>query len=364
VIDCAAATLDAELESAPACPGVFAIWAREGKPYVSRTAILRRRLKRLLREPTGSRTLNLRSVCQRVEFWPVASQLEGTLVLYEVARRYLPDQYLDTLRLRMPPYVKLVTGIDYPRTQITSRIGTSGQYVGPFRSRAAAELFEHEFLDLFQIRRCQEDFVPAPDHPGCIYGEMNMCLRPCQQAVGPAEYASEVSRVAEFLRGGGKTLLQSAEAARDRLSAELDFEAAAREHKRVERIMRVVGLRDELAGDIDQLYGIAVVQSTEPGKVALGFVLQGAWQPLQTFSIALEGQATSMDRRMKEIAAALQPVRIGARERQEHLAILARWFYSSWRDGEWVRFEALDRLPYRKAVAAISRTADRAAQAN
>jgi hypothetical protein len=71
-----------------------------------------------------------------------------------------------------------------------------------------------------------------------------------------------------------------------------------------------------------------------------------------------------MDRRMKEIAAALQPVRIGARERQEHLAILARWFYSSWRDGEWVRFEALDRLPYRKAVAAISRTADRAAQAN
>ncbi len=362
VIDCAGAPgLDAELESTPASPAVFAIWAREGKPYVSRTAVLRRRLKRLLRESAGSRSLNLRSICVRVEFWPVASQLEGTLVLYEVARRYLPDRYLDIIRLRMPPYLKLITGIDYPRTQITSRLSSTGQYIGPFRSRGSAELFDHELLDLFQLRRCQEDFIPSPDHPGCMYGEMNMCLRPCQQAVGVGEYASEVSRVADFLRTGGRTLLQSAEAARDHLSADLDFESAAREHKRIEKITRVLGLADELAGDIDQLYGIALVRAGEPAKVALAFVLQGVWQPLQVFSVALEDQSVSMDRRMKDIVAALQPTSATVRERQEHLAILARWFYSSWRDGEWVRFESLDRIPYRKVVAAISRIADRAA---
>jgi excinuclease ABC subunit C len=351
------AALDAHLEALPAGPAVFAIWAREGEPYVSRTSVLRRRLKRLLRGGSASRVLNLRGVCERAEFWPVGSQLEGALVLYDVARRYVPGKYLEIVRLRMPPYVKLITGIEYPRTQVTSRINAVGQYFGPFRTRGSAELFEHEFLDLFQIRRCQEDFVPSPDHPGCIYGEMNMCLRPCQQVVTADGYASEVSRVADFLRTAGRTLLDPTEAARDRSSSELDFEEAARQHKRVERIMQVLGLRDELVCDIDQLYGVAVTRSSEPGMIALGFVLQGVWQPLQLFSVALEGQALSMDRRLKEITAALKPVRMGVRERQEHLAILARWFYSSWRDGEWVRFESLDRVPYRKVVGAISRVA-------
>jgi hypothetical protein len=45
------------------------------------------------------------------------------------------------------------------------------------------------------------------------------------------------------------------------------------------------------------------------------------------------------------------------RERQEYLALLARWYYSSWRDGEWLPIESLESLPYRKMVHAISRVA-------
>jgi excinuclease ABC subunit C len=363
VIDCSdAAELDAQLDETPPGAAVFAIWPEEGDPYVSRTNVLRRRLKRLLRERAGSRILNLRTVCRRVEFWPVASRLEGTLILYEVAREYVPEQYANILHLRMPPYVKLVTGIDYPRTQVTTRITGAGTYFGPFRTRGSAEQFEHELLDLFQIRRCQEEFVATPDHPGCIYGEMNMCLRPCQQVVGVEEYASEVARVGDFLRTGGRSLLQSAEAARDRLSAELQFEEAARQHKRVERIAHVLGLRDELVSDVDQLNGVAVTPSGYIGAVALWFVLGGAWLPVQLFSVALEGQSRSMDSRLKELAATLEPPDLSPRERQEHLATLARWFYSSWRDGEWVRFESPGTLPFRKLVGAISRAADRAAR--
>jgi excinuclease UvrABC nuclease subunit len=237
LIDCSAPEeLDTQLETVYAGPGVFAVWAREGEPYISRTSVLRRRLKRLLRAGAGSKILNLRSLCRRVEFWPVASKLEANLVLYDVARQYAPDRYAHILHLRMPPYVKLITATEYPRTQVTTRIGgAAGKYFGPFRTRGTAEQFEHAFLDLFQIRRCQEDLQANPDHPGCIYGEMNMCLRPCQQVVGVAEYASEVARVAEFLSTNGKETLRSAEAARDRLSAELQFEDAARQHKRVVR---------------------------------------------------------------------------------------------------------------------------------
>ncbi len=83
---------------------------------------------------------------------------------------------------------------------MSSRLSASrALHYGPFQSRAAAELFENQFLDLFQMRRCQENLEPSPQHPGCIYGEMNRCLRPCQEVVTRDEYLSETKRVEEFL---------------------------------------------------------------------------------------------------------------------------------------------------------------------
>ena len=352
-------SLDADLEETHPSAAVFVIWAREGSPYIARTGLLRRRLKRLLRVPANpSRLLSLRSVAEHVEYWPVASRLESSLILWEVARRVVPEEYLDIVRLRFPPYVKLVLGNDYPRTQVTTRLaGVTGQYFGPFRTRASAEQFEHEFLELFQLRRCQEDLAPTPDHPGCMYGEMSMCLRPCQQIVGREEYATEAQRVSEFLSTGGRQLLRTAEAARDRLSAELEYEAAAREHKRIARIQQILKMRDELATDVEHLHGVAITPSCEPHVVLLWFVLHGSWQAPVPFSVALADQSLSMDRRVKDIVSALNPVKVSGRERQEHLAMLARWFYSSWRDGEWVPIPDLARRLIEKSSAAISRTA-------
>jgi hypothetical protein len=45
------------------------------------------------------------------------------------------------------------------------------------------------------------------------------------------------------------------------------------------------------------------------------------------------------------------------RRRQEHLALLARWYYSSWREGEWLAFDAPEKLPFRRLVRLISRVA-------
>ena len=39
----------------------------------------------------------------------------------------------------------------------------------------------------------------------------------------------------------------------------------------------------------------------------------------------------------------------------EHLAILTRWHGSSWRDGEWLGFESVEKIPYRKLVNAMGR---------
>jgi hypothetical protein len=210
-------------------------------------------------------------------------------------------------------------------------------------------------LELFQLRRCQEDLSPSPDHPGCIYGEMSMCLRPCQQVVTPEEYATEAGRVAEFLRTGGKAALQAAQGSRDLLSAEMEFEAAARQHRRAERIAEVLKSRDDLAQEIERQNGIAITPGHGPGCVLLWPLVAGWWRPPASFSIAA-AQSESMDSRLRELIAGVTPVAGSAAERHEHLALLARWYYSSWRDGAWIAFESLARFPYRRVVSAISRT--------
>jgi len=365
VIDVAGdlARLDSALESVPNNPAVFLLWPRDGEPYLSKTALLRRRLLRLLRErERPSRLLNLRHTVQRIEYQLTGSSLENSVVFYEQARLHFPGAYLDMMKLRMPPWVRIVLANPFPRSQVTTHLTRSGLHFGPFRSRASAERFESQFLDLFQMRRCQEDLVPSPEHPGCIYGEMAMCLRPCQQVVGPAEYGGEIGRVVDFLRSDGRSLLESIAHSRDRLSDEMLFEEAARQHKRYEKVQDVLRLRDEMVRDLDALHGLAITRSVEPDAVELWFLRAGWWcSPRRLDFHVVEGRPVSLDGKLREVLAEVQPVKLTAAERQEYLALFSRWNYSTWRDGEWIPFEGPTAIPYRKIVNAVSRVAKRTA---
>jgi excinuclease ABC subunit C len=346
--------LDRALREFPNRQAVFLLWPREGKPYLARTNVLRKRLLRL----------NITSAFSRIEYEFTGSRLESQFLLLDLARKYLSPGYREAIRLRLPPYVKLILSNRFPRTQVTTHIGRAkAVYFGPFRNRAAAARFESEFLDLFQLRRCQEDLVPAPEHPGCIYGEMGRCLRPCQQAVGIEEYRGEADRVAEFLRTGGRSLAGPAESARERLSAEMDFEGAALMHQRCQRIAEVLTFRDEMARAVDGLDAVAVVPSAEPGAVELGWLRAGYWHGFSRIEFTSSGdKPVSLDARLKDLAQdlpnrAVPDTATNRTERMEHLAVLARWFYSGWRDGELLVVEDWTKIPYRKLVNAVSRVA-------
>lgn len=349
-----------DLESVPDRPAVFLIEPRAGRPYLARTALLRRRLKRLLTpRATPSRFLNLADVAARVEYHLTTSRLGSALTYYALARRHFPENYAEVIKLRLAPMVKVLLANQFPRTTVTTRLSASRAFhYGPFRSRASAERFEQETLDLFQVRRCQEDLAVSPEHPGCIYGEMGRCLRPCQQVVGPEEYGSEVTRLVHFLETEGHSLLESVARDRDRSSEELDFENAQRQHQRYQRIEQVLRLRDDLAADLNYLCGAVVVPSQEPGCVEILVMLQGLWLPAIEFRVAATGrEVVPLDRRLREIVATLETPRASQRERSEHIAVLARWYYSSWRDADWIAFPRREDVPYRRLVRAISKTA-------
>jgi len=362
------------LRTIPALPGVCALRGADesAQPYLTRAANLQRRMARLLApkeavdadgKPLLSKRLNLSARVARIDYTITGSEFESLLVLYRASATIFGlDEARRRLKLRTPYFLRFAAENAFPRIYSTNKLTkrSLAHTYGPFLSRAAADRYCEAVEDLFLIRRCHEELHPTPDHPGCIYGEMAMCLRPCQQVVGPAEYGHEVARVVEFLHSGGRSLLESIAHSRDRLSEEMMFEEAARQHKRLEKVLEVLKLRDDLARDVDRLNGIAITPSLAPDAVEMWFVRGGNWLEPRRFSFEVQqGKTVSLDRKLRDTFAALEPLKLSVRERQEYLALLARWYYSTWRDGEWLAFDSYNDIPYRKAVNAVSRVARR-----
>ena len=105
-------------QALPNSPAVFGLWPREGDPYLSKTALLRRRLLRLLKaRETPSRLLNLRHTVRRIEYWLAGSAFESRSPLRAGAPLF-PRAYLDLIKLRMPPYVEIVLANEFPRSRL------------------------------------------------------------------------------------------------------------------------------------------------------------------------------------------------------------------------------------------------------
>ncbi len=351
---------DEDLCAAPAISGVFLIEFNEGPPYLGRTADLRKRLARLLApQNENSKRLNLRDIARTVYYQPTGSKFESDWRLYQISRSHRPDDYQRFLKLRRPPFLKVHLNNRFPRTFITTKLtATRALFYGPFRSRAAAERFENAFLDFFGIRRCEENLEPSPDHPGCIYGEMDLCIRPCQAACSDDHYQREVGRVLRFLNTGGQSLVREIEEARDTASSEMEFEAAAKEHERLSKVKDALRLSDELARDLDEFHGVVVQRSAEPAAVELTLLYKGSFQSSSALNLQSDAdRPVSLDAKVRELLESSEWIEAKPAEKSEHLAILRRWHFSSFRRGEYVPIESMDRIPFRKLVNAISRVA-------
>lgn len=355
----------------PAAPAVFLLRG-DGEPYVSKTTNLRRRLRRLLGQPTElSKRLNLRERVQEIEYTLTGSDFEASLALYKLLREVFPRTYAARLRLRPAPLVKLHLENKYPRASVTTKLSARGRnlYYGPFLSRDAAEKFASGALDFFKMRRCVDDLNPDPTFPGCVYSEMKMCLAPCFQGCTDAEYEAEVARVQNFLDSGGGSLARELAEQRERASAELAFEEAAALHAKIEKLKPLLSQLPEIVGRIDLLDAVIVQPSAEADSVCV-FRFHGQFTGPFMFRIEQHpGTAPqdpvdrtervaprTMESRVQEALSLLTPADVpSTTQRIEELAILKRWFYRSNRAGEIFFADDKGLWPLRRIVRGIGR---------
>jgi excinuclease UvrABC nuclease subunit len=389
-----------------AAPAVFALRgaAESAEPYVSKTANLRKRLQRLLAPPESqSKRLNLRERTATINYSLTGSDFESVLLLYQTLRQEFPDTYQKRLRLRPAPVVRLNLENEYPRAYVTTRIGKFGGrslYYGPFRSRAVAEKFLNDSLDLFKMRRCTFDLNPDPSFPGCVYSEMKMCLAPCFKGCTDEVYAAEVARVQDYFDSGGKSLLQELESERERLSAELDFEAAAAQHAKVAKIKSILSACDDICSRLDRLDAVILQPSTDAKSISLfrfhgGELLGPVPVPMKSEGVEPEHvesedvesknresenlesknqqsatdsdnspqpapaeplSAQILDRRIRAALESLEASGSSSAQRfSQELAILKRWYYRTHKVGEIFFTNDKGELPLRRIVRGATR---------
>ncbi|HUN60716.1 MAG TPA: hypothetical protein VMU53_01945 [Candidatus Sulfotelmatobacter sp.] len=363
---------DAEFFSLlPAKPAVCLISSKHeaAEPYLIRTADLRRRLQRLLGAPdAASKRLNLREFAGMVRYRETGSKFEQALAYYQNAKQIFPKRYRELVRLRPAPVLKVNLRNAYPRCFVTRRIvvneqgePTAGAYYGPFASRRLAEAFAEKMLDFFKVRRCQIKIRRDPSYPGCLYSEMKMCLAPCFAGCTKEEYDVEVNRLVQFLDTNSLSLHSALQQDREVASEQLDFEKAAAIHKKLEKLDEVLRGKPELARRIQDLDVVVLQRAVDEHTVAF-FAMRGG-RLAEPFYLRFgdTGKPGSAEETVRDYlesvtnggVPASANMRQSAAELSEHLGLLARWYFSSPRQGE-IFFRDKD-WPYRRILRACSR---------
>jgi excinuclease UvrABC nuclease subunit len=402
----------ASLGGLPEAPAVFALCAADpaAEPYLSKTPNLRRRLMRFLRgpqnaegqsEPPRTKRLQLAHMVDHIEFTVTGSEFESSLCLYQASLRAFGDRAKKRLRLRPPVFLRMSVDNPYPRVYVTVKISktAANSLFGPFPSRAAAERYADEMLNLFLLRHCTEDLNPDPAFPGCVYSEMKMCLAPCYKGCSDERYRQESADVFAFLSTRGASMLAKLEGERNAASEAMEFERAATIHQRMQKVQTVAHLASEAVHPLAQLSGILVQPSAELDQVALFALRRGVWSGPAPYSIVgmrlanersgssslfahpfalepvpLEGTPViaakdRLEARLEEALSTLvqsTPKSVPSQTLSDHVALFTQWFYrpSARSTGEMI-FAGVDGEVARKPLLrAISRVAAKANSAN
>jgi excinuclease ABC subunit C len=362
---------DEILRSIPAQPGVFALRGprEEDAPYLTQTTDLRRRMRRLLDPPESqSKRLNLREKVARIEYCITGSTFESSLVLYDAtAALFGHTEARRRLKLHTPYFLRMTMENAFPRVYSTNKLSRRGlaQMYGPFPSRLAAERYCDAVLDLFKLRRCYEDLEPYPEHPGCIYGEMGKCIKPCKQACTPEQYAAEAAAVKKFFDTRGENMVIEIGLEREVASSGMQFEKAAALHAQWHKVKAVQALADWIIRPVPKLRAVIVQKAApdddHPHDAAL-FLLEGGClvgperlstlgvravreqtsvgsslfaQPLMLQAVPIDGEpsadaANSPEDRAAHALKALEQ-KIGRSNDlallSDHLSLLRRWYY-------------------------------------
>jgi DNA polymerase-3 subunit epsilon len=178
-------------ENLPETPGVYVFRdARERPLYVGTSSAIATRVRSYFTAAEKrARISEMLAAAERVEAIECAHSLEAEVRELRLIAAHKPPY---NRRSKFPERVVWlkVTVETYPRLSVVRQVAAdAATYLGPFRSRRAAELAAAAIYDALPVRQCTLSLSARTTTPACALAELARCPAPCEHQITPGEYA-------------------------------------------------------------------------------------------------------------------------------------------------------------------------------
>ncbi|MEV0650905.1 DEDD exonuclease domain-containing protein [Phytomonospora sp. NPDC050363] len=136
----------------------------------------------------------------------------------------------------------------YPRLSIVRKLSEGdGSWLGPFRSRGAAEATMNAIVDAIPLRQCTTRLSVRKVSPVCALAELGRCPAPCVHEISVEDYGVMVSALSEAMTGDPEAVVGPLLTRIETLAAAERFEEAAAVRERLVYFLRAAIRTQRLA---------------------------------------------------------------------------------------------------------------------
>ncbi len=277
-----------QIRQLPASPGVYLMRDAEGNIlYVGKAANLRHRVRSYFgtRQKLSPKLQRMVGRVSDIDFFITASEQEALILELNLIKRHHPRYNVRLKDDKTFPYLKIDTGEDWPRLQITRRLQEDGaRYFGPFASAKSLRQTLKVIKRIFPFRSCSRP-ITGTDSRSCLEYYVHNCAAPCIGAVSREEYDEVIKNVILFLEGKRESVIQKLESEMQQAAQVLNFEKAALLRDRILAANRVIEgqqIAIKLGGEHDV---IALASDKDQTYVQVFFIRSGKLIGRESFTL-------------------------------------------------------------------------------
>ena len=210
----------------PRSPGVYLFKDRNGTPfYVGKATNLRARVRQYFYGDTRRTVANMMRELDSISHFVTESVLEAEITELRLIHTHRPRYNRRSRPPKASHFVKL-TAEKYPRLSIVRSTKTEAMaYLGPFRSKRAADVVAEAIWDAIPLRRCRSR--PGSRSGKCAAAQLGVAECPCDGMLSEGEYRNVVARFLTAIDAEPSLLLEPLVERMDRMSNERRYEEAA-----------------------------------------------------------------------------------------------------------------------------------------
>jgi DNA polymerase-3 subunit epsilon len=213
-------------EALPRRPGVYIFKDRHGTPiYVGKASNLRSRVRQYFYGDTRKSVANMMNELDSIEHQICDTVLEAEVTELRLIHAHRPRHNRRSRPPKTSHFVKL-TEEEFPRLSVVRTLKDNAlAYLGPFRSKRAADEVVLAIWDAIPIRRCRSRSGSRSGK--CAAAQMGLASCPCDGSLEASAYATVVDLLLSALDHSPAILLDRLTERMNRLADEQRYEEAA-----------------------------------------------------------------------------------------------------------------------------------------